>query len=83
MPVLHSSSTRMTGPLLRPEIGVAGARLLYPSGSFQDGGIVIGIGDRMRFKARQPPVFRVKLRLTLPCRRGAECTVSPLLPAVA
>ena len=57
MPVLHSSSTRMTGPLPRPEIGVAGARLLYPSGSFQDGGIVIGIGDRMRFKVSSLPSF--------------------------
>ena len=29
----------------RPEVGVVGAKLLYPSGSLQHGGIAIGIGD--------------------------------------
>jgi GT2 family glycosyltransferase len=35
----------MAGQLLRPEIGVVGARLLYPSGAIQHTGIAIGIQD--------------------------------------
>jgi len=36
---------RLVGQVERPDIGVAGARLLYPSGTLQHAGIVVGIGD--------------------------------------
>jgi GT2 family glycosyltransferase len=35
----------MVAQLERPEIGVAGARLLYPGGDIQHAGIVLGIGQ--------------------------------------
>jgi GT2 family glycosyltransferase len=35
----------MAGHLLRPEIGVVGAQLRYPSGAIQHAGIVLGIQD--------------------------------------
>jgi GT2 family glycosyltransferase len=34
----------MTSHALRPEIGAVGARLLYPDGTVQHGGIVLGVG---------------------------------------
>ncbi len=36
--------TEMVGQALRPEIGAVGARLLYPDGTLQHAGIVMGIG---------------------------------------
>jgi len=35
----------LTGPLAQPDVGVTGARLLYPNGTIQHAGIVLGIGD--------------------------------------
>jgi len=36
---------RLIGQVERPDVGIAGARLLYPSGNLQHGGVAIGIGD--------------------------------------
>jgi GT2 family glycosyltransferase len=36
---------RLLGELQRPEIGVVGTELAYPSGAIQHAGVVIGIGD--------------------------------------
>ncbi len=36
---------RMVGQLSRPDIGIAGARLLYPSGAVQHAGVAVGIHD--------------------------------------
>ncbi|HEY2028432.1 MAG TPA: glycosyltransferase family 2 protein [Myxococcales bacterium] len=36
--------TEMVSQVLRPEIGAVGARLLYPDGTLQHGGVVVGIG---------------------------------------
>lgn len=44
-PLVDSWLTDLVGQVQRPEIGVAGARLLYPSGALQHAGITIGIGD--------------------------------------
>jgi GT2 family glycosyltransferase len=44
-PLEDSWLERLTGQMDRPDVGVAGARLLYPLGTLQHGGIVIGIGD--------------------------------------
>ena len=35
----------LQGHLRRPKVGVAGAKLLYPSGAIQHAGIVLGMGD--------------------------------------
>jgi GT2 family glycosyltransferase len=44
-PLVDSWLTDLVGQVQRPEIGAAGARLLYPSGALQHGGVTIGIGD--------------------------------------
>ena len=44
-PLVDSWLTDLVGQVQRPEIGAAGARLLYPSGALQHAGITIGIGD--------------------------------------
>lgn len=36
---------RLAGYLAQPGVGVVGARLLYPDGSLQHGGLVFGMGD--------------------------------------
>ncbi len=36
---------RLVGQVERPDVGIVGARLLYPSGALQHGGVAIGIGD--------------------------------------
>jgi O-antigen biosynthesis protein len=36
---------RLAGQVCRPDVGIAGARLLYPSGMLQHAGIVIGINE--------------------------------------
>ena len=36
---------RLVAQVERPDVGIAGARLLYPSGTLQHGGVAIGIGD--------------------------------------
>ena len=36
---------RLVGHLQRPEVGAAGARLLYPSGAVQHAGIALGMMD--------------------------------------
>jgi O-antigen biosynthesis protein len=44
-PLVDSWLADLVGQVQRPEIGAAGARLLYPSGALQHAGITIGIGD--------------------------------------
>jgi GT2 family glycosyltransferase len=44
-PLASSWLTRLAAQAQRPDVGVAGARLLYPSGTLQHAGIAIGIGD--------------------------------------
>jgi GT2 family glycosyltransferase len=43
--VLDSSwLDRLAGQVERPDVGIVGARLLYPSGTLQHGGVAIGVG---------------------------------------
>jgi O-antigen biosynthesis protein len=44
-PLAPSWLFTLVGQAMRPEIGIAGARLLYPSGAIQHAGAAIGIGD--------------------------------------
>jgi len=44
-PLAPSWLSDFVAQMERPEIGVAGARLLYPSGTLQHAGITLGIGD--------------------------------------
>ena len=44
-PLVPSWLSALAAQAVRPEVGVVGAKLLYPSGSLQHGGIAIGIGD--------------------------------------
>jgi GT2 family glycosyltransferase len=44
-PLEPSWLQRIVGQLARPDVGVAGARLLYPSGRLQHAGVTVGIGD--------------------------------------
>ena len=44
-PIEPSWLERLVAQVERPDVGIAGAQLLYPSGSLQHGGVVIGIGD--------------------------------------
>lgn len=44
-PLVSSWLSDLAAQAQRPEIGVAGARLLYPSGTLQHAGISTGIGD--------------------------------------
>jgi GT2 family glycosyltransferase len=44
-PLDNSWMSSLVAHVQRPEIGAAGARLLYPSGTLQHAGITIGIGD--------------------------------------
>jgi GT2 family glycosyltransferase len=36
---------RLVGQVKRPDVGIAGARLLYPRGTLQHGGVTVGVGD--------------------------------------
>jgi len=44
-PLESSWLERLVAQVQRPGVGVAGAQLLYPSGTLQHAGIVVGIGD--------------------------------------
>jgi GT2 family glycosyltransferase len=44
-PLVPSWLSDLVAQAGRPEVGVVGGKLLYPSGSLQHGGIAIGIGD--------------------------------------
>jgi len=44
-PLVSSWLRRLVAQAQRPEIGIVGARLLYPAGTVQHAGIAIGIGD--------------------------------------
>jgi len=44
-PLDRSWLGRLVGQVEREDVGISGARLLYPSGSLQHAGVAIGIGD--------------------------------------
>jgi GT2 family glycosyltransferase len=44
-PLLSSWLYKLAAQAQRPEVGIVGARLLYPAGTLQHAGIAIGIGD--------------------------------------
>ena len=44
-PLLSSWLYRLAAQAQRPDVGIAGARLVYPGGTLQHAGIAIGIGD--------------------------------------
>jgi GT2 family glycosyltransferase len=44
-PLEPSWLERLVAQTERPDVGIAGARLLYPSGALQHAGVAIGIGD--------------------------------------
>jgi GT2 family glycosyltransferase len=44
-PLVSSWLSTLAGQAMRPEVGVVGARLLYPSGALQHAGMAIGVGD--------------------------------------
>lgn len=60
-PLDDSWLERLVGQLERPDVGVVGARLLYPLGTLQHAGVAVGIGDgcghigRGAFSARYWP----------------------------
>lgn len=54
--------TEMVGHILRPEVGVVGAKLLYPDNTVQHAGVVLGIGGcaghaHRGFKKHDPGYF--------------------------
>ncbi len=67
---------------VRPEIGAVGARLLYPDGSLQHGGVVLGIGGvaghlHQAAPADEPGYFaRLKLAQEISCVTAA-CMATP------
>ncbi len=44
-PLVPSWLSQLAAQAQRPDVGIAGARLLYPAGTLQHAGIAIGIGD--------------------------------------
>lgn len=44
-PIAEDWLSRMTGYMQRPEIGVVGAKLLFPTGTIQHAGVVLGYGS--------------------------------------
>ncbi len=44
--------SHLTGPFAQADIGVTGARLLYPNGAIQHAGVVLGIGDAVGHAGR-------------------------------
>ena len=52
--------------MLRPEIGCVGAKLLYPDGRLQHGGVIVGLGGGAghshKFAGRKPWILRASLR---------------------
>ncbi len=44
-PISRDWLSRMTGYMQRPEVGVVGAKLLYPTGTVQHAGVVLGYGS--------------------------------------
>lgn len=56
----------MAAHLLRPEIGVVGGRLLYPSGAIQHAGLVLGLQDGVGHPARGSYSAELMYYLQLP-----------------
>lgn len=52
-PLAPDWMSRMVGQLERPEVGVAGALLLYPAGAIQHAGIAVGMADGAGHPGRQ------------------------------
>lgn len=46
---------RLAAMAMRPEVGVVGAKLLYPSGRIQHAGVVLGMGDTASHLGRGEP----------------------------
>jgi len=44
-PLVPAWLYKLAAQVQRPEVGIAGARLMYPAGTWQHAGIAIGIGD--------------------------------------
>lgn len=67
----------LVGHALRPEVGAVGAKLLYPDGRLQHGGVILGMGGTAghihRFADRDFSGYADRLRLThrLSCVTGA------------
>ncbi|XGA79198.1 glycosyltransferase family 2 protein [Halomonas sp. CH40] len=60
--------SEMVGQVLRPDIGCVGAKLYYPNGTLQHGGVILGLGGvaghAHRFFPRQAEGYCGRLKLT-------------------
>jgi hypothetical protein len=56
-PLEPSWLERLVAQVERPDVGVAGARLVYPSGSLQHAGIAVGVGDGCAHIGRSAPTL--------------------------
>ncbi|RTR05131.1 glycosyltransferase family 2 protein [Halomonas nitroreducens] len=67
-PINSDWLTEMVGQAGRPEIGCVGAKLYYPNGTIQHGGVILGLGSIAghghRFFQRDEEGFQGRLKLT-------------------